>query len=57
LHVSLAELGQRSVDLAGSIDLPDVGFQVARKQLHTALDDCGLTREADQMVTELLLIV
>lgn len=57
LHVALSDLGRRSADLAASTNIPDAGFQGARKRINTALDNHELTSEADQMVSELLLIV
>lgn len=58
VHAALADLGRRSAEKAAGVALaPDIGFQPARKRIHEVLTAYGLTDEADQLVTELLLVV
>jgi hypothetical protein len=57
LHVALADVGRRSSVAAAAVQLPAAaGFQLARREIGRVLDTQGLTVEADQLVTELLLI-
>lgn len=56
-HLALSDLGRRCYDLAQGLELPDAGFQQQRKRINDAIGAYGLSAEADQLVTELLLVI
>lgn len=57
-HAALSNLGRRSAEIASTVDLGQTtGFQQARKRISEVLGSHGLAEEADQLVTELLLVV